>query len=115
MSEEEKIVKYLKEYKDILNKKSLKEENIYLFEKYINEISDIIDIIVNLEYKENRKRSKILDIEEKIKDIKERASKSNKYILYADKTDIDFLLSIIEMQQKQLDDIRGITEDDLPF
>ncbi len=56
-----------------------------------------------------------MDIEEKIKDIKDRASKSNKYILYADKTDIDFLLSIIEMQQKQLDNIRGITEDDLPF
>lgn len=56
-----------------------------------------------------------MDIEEKIKDIKERVSRSNKYILYADKTDIDFLLSVIEMQQKQIDNLRGITKDDLPF
>lgn len=56
-----------------------------------------------------------MDIEEKIKDIKDRASKSNRYVLYADKTDIDFLLRVIEMQQRELDKLRGITEDDLPF
>lgn len=39
----------------------------------------------------------------------------DKYVLYADKTDIDFLLSVIEMQQKQIDNLKGITEDDLPF
>lgn len=49
---EEKIIEYLRRYKDILIKKYLKEENIYLFEKYLDEISDLIDVIYFLEYKE---------------------------------------------------------------
>lgn len=55
---EEKIIKYLRKYKDILIEKYLKEENIYLFEKYLEEISDIIDVIYLLENKEGEKNGK---------------------------------------------------------
>lgn len=56
---EEKIIKYLRKYKKILIMKSRKEENIYLFTRYIDEISDIVEIIFYLEDKEKRNRSKI--------------------------------------------------------
>lgn len=51
---EEKIIEYLRKYKDTLIEKYLKEENIYLFEKYLDEISDIIDVIYFLEDKEKK-------------------------------------------------------------
>lgn len=47
--EKENVIKYLRKYKDALNKKAIKEENIYVFEQLIKNISNIINIIYRLE------------------------------------------------------------------
>lgn len=50
-------------------------------------------------------------IEEKINDIKERASESNNYVLYVGKADVEFLLSVIEMLQKEMEDLKRIIKE----
>lgn len=47
--QKENTIKYLRNYKDSLNEKAFKEENIYVFEQLISHISNIIDIIYRLE------------------------------------------------------------------
>lgn len=47
--QKENAIKYLRNYKDLLNEKAFKEKNIYTFEQLIQHISNIIDIIYRLE------------------------------------------------------------------
>lgn len=47
--QKENAIKYLRDYKDSLNKKAFKEKNIYVFEQLIQHVSNIIDIIYRLE------------------------------------------------------------------
>lgn len=47
--QKENVIKYLRNYKDSLNEKAMKEKNICVFEQLIQHISDIIDIIYRLE------------------------------------------------------------------
>ena len=47
--QKENAIKYLRNYKDSLNKRAFKEENIYVFEQLIQRISNIIYIIYKLE------------------------------------------------------------------
>lgn len=42
-------IKYLRQYKDILNKKAYNTQNLFVFEKLITDVSNIINIIYKLE------------------------------------------------------------------